>query len=178
MAVRSNVPASAEVRRAVSWVVIAAVVETALTVAHFLYGAHIYDDPSRDHVVVPAFVSLGLVAAPGMLFVWRPSALTLWPFVAVVALPFVGMFGLYHGGFGHVCKLALFATGTTPERLEEIFNSPDFAVPNDALFEATGVSTLLVGLLVAYLLVRLLRIAKRAHDLRASRTSTSTAHGA
>jgi|CZKU01.1.fsa_nt_gi hypothetical protein len=171
-------PASAEVRRAVSWVVIAAAAETALTIAHFLYGAHIYDDPSRDHVIVPALVSLGFAAALGALFAWRPSPVTLWPFVAVVAVPFVGMFGLYHGGFGHVCKLVLFAMGTSPERLEEIFDSPDFAAPNDVAFEVSGVTTLLAALLVTYLLVRLLRTAKRARDLRADDASTSTAHGA
>ena len=174
----SNASAAPELRRAAWRVVVAATVETSLTIAHFLYGADIYDDPSRDHVVVPVLVSLGLATGLSALFTSRPSPVTLWSFVAVVTLPFVGIFGLYHGGFNHVCKLAWFAAGTSPERLEQMFDSPDYALPNDALFEVSGTSTLMAGLLVACLLVRLLGTGKRAHNLGAAVASTSTAQRA
>jgi hypothetical protein len=135
-------------------------IEAALTIAHFAYGAHVYDDSSRYHVVTPVLVALSLSLALAALYAWRPSRVTVWALALVAAVPFVGMFGLYHGGFNHAAKLVAYAAGTSPESLEEIFDSPDFAIPNDALFEASGLATLVASIAVAYLLVRLVRAEK------------------
>jgi hypothetical protein len=148
-----------EARRLVGWLCAAVAAEAALTIGHFAHGAHVYDDSSRYHVVLPALCALALSSALAGLYARRPSRPALWALVVVVALPFVGMFGLYHGGFGHVAKLLAYAAGASPERLEELFDSPDFAVPNDIVFEVTGVSTLVAAVVVAYFLVRVVRSA-------------------
>jgi hypothetical protein len=83
----------------------------------------------------------------------------LWLLTATVVLPFIVIFGGYHGGFSHVIKLLVYAAGTSPERLQEIFDSPDFAVPNDLAFEASGVFCFVAAVVVAWTLVRLLRVA-------------------
>lgn len=143
--------------RTAAWLVLAVAVETAITLLHFVHGARTYGDPGRLHVVVPGLVLLGIAAAAAGLFRWRPGRLTFAPLVLATAVPFVGVFGLYHGGFGHVLKLAAFAAGASREALEARFASPDYAFPDDVPFEATGVLGFVAAAAVAWLLVRLAR---------------------
>jgi hypothetical protein len=158
----SNGPAPPSVRRALFWLVVATVTQAATTIGHFAHGAHVYDDPSRLHVVAPTVVCVAVVALLAIVAVKRPTPLVLWPLALAVGVPFVAMFGVFHGAFGHGLKLVLFATGTSPERLLEIFDSPDFAAPNDLVFELTGLSTLVVAGVVAHHLGRLLCDARSA----------------
>ncbi len=151
-----------ETRRLAAWLCLALSTEAALSIGHFVYGAHAYDDSSRYHAVIPALFVLVLSLSLAGLYAWHPSRFALWALALVVAIPFVGMFGAYHGGFQHAVKLLVYAAGTSPERLEAIFDSPDFAVPNDVVFEVTGCSTLLASIAVTYVLVRLVRAARRS----------------
>lgn len=145
------------IARSLAWLGLGAVAQTAATIGHFVHGAHVYDDPSRTHVVVPALVALAAVLAVVSLVWWRPTAIARWILIVTAGLPFVGVFGLFHGGHGHVLKLVSFAFGASPERLLEWFDSPDFAYPNDLAFEASGVLTFVIGLWIGWMLVRLAR---------------------
>src|SRR5512144_781555 len=97
--------------RAAKALLVAAAVETAVTIMHCVHGARTYDDPGRLHVVVPGLVALALAAGLTWVFLWRPGPLTLIPLFAVTAIPFVGVFGLFHGAYGHALKLILFFSG-------------------------------------------------------------------
>jgi hypothetical protein len=153
--------ADSDSRRAVVWLLGLAALQTALTIGHFVYGSHLYEDPAREHVLVPALVFLMVGAALAGAYLWKPRRWSLWLFGAEVAIVDVGIFGGFHGGFNHALKDLFFFGGMAPERLAQIFDSPDFAVPDSALFELTGVAGLLVALAITWLLVRLLRIAHR-----------------
>jgi hypothetical protein len=147
------------VARALLRLVIATASEAAVVIGHFVYSARIYDDPYRAHPVTPVVIALGLVVVLAIV-VWRKRwSGALWLLTAAVGFPFVAVFGAYHGAFSHVLKLVMYAAGTTPERLEDIFGSPDFAVPNDFAFEASGVLCLVAALAVAWALAGLLRVA-------------------
>ncbi len=136
---------------------LAAAAEAAITVLHSVHGARTYDDPGRLHMIGPALAMLGLAAALTWLFLRRPGRPALAALAVATAVPFVGIFGLVHGGWSHALKLAVFHAGASPETLESIFMSPDFAIPEDAAFEASGVLGLAAAAVVAVLLVRLLR---------------------
>jgi hypothetical protein len=144
-------------RRPLAFLVLVVATEGALTIAHFAHGATVYEDPSRLHIVTPALAAVGVVVALSAAYAIRPSSILRWLVALSVTVPFICTFGLYHGGFEHVLKLALFATGTSPERLLAIFDSPDFAVPNDAMFEASGVLTFVVAAVVTHHLARFMR---------------------
>jgi hypothetical protein len=148
------------VAKAILQLVIATSAEAAIVVGHFLYSARVYDDPYRAHPVQPVVIALVAVILLAIGF-WRTGRATaLWLLTATVGLPFVVLFGGYHGGFSHVLKLVMFAAGTSPERLEAIFDSPDYAVPTDFAFEASGVLCFVAAIVVAWQLAQLLRLAR------------------
>ena len=162
------------VAKALLRLVIATTAEAAIVIGHFVYSARIYDDPYRAHPVTPVLVALALVVALTIVF-WRKGwSAALWLLTATVALPFIVMFGGYHGGFSHVIKLLMYAAGTSPERLQEIYDSPDFAVPNDFAFEASGVLCFVAAAVVAWTLVRLLRVA--SHGRRSTAPTPAVEH--
>ncbi|HET6922278.1 MAG TPA: hypothetical protein VFI16_03930, partial [Anaeromyxobacteraceae bacterium] len=162
--VQTNVAAARTARA----LLLAVAVETAVTLLHFLHGARSYDDPGRLHVVGPALAALALVAALTGLFLYRPGRLALGALALATAVPFLGVFGLYHGGWSHGLKLAAFHAGASRETLERLFGSPDFAWPDDLVFEASGLLGLAAAAAVALLLARLVRQAHRRKGAGAS----------
>ncbi|HEY6003827.1 MAG TPA: ABC transporter permease [Anaeromyxobacter sp.] len=148
--------------RTAKLLLLAVAAEAAITILHFMHGARTYDDPGRLHVVVPALVLLAVAAAATAAFLRHRGRIALAAVAVTTAVPFVGVFGLYHGGYGHVAKLLVHLAGAPRETLERLFMSPDFAFPDDAVFEASGVLGLVAAGAVAALLVRLVREAHRA----------------
>jgi len=141
------------VRNVLLW----AAAQTALVMGHFAYAAHRYDDPLRLHVIAPAGGMLLVAGVLAALYLRHPGRITLSLLAAEVGVAFVGLFGGYHGAFNHAAKDVLYLAGVGPERLARIFDSPDFALPTDLVFEVTGLATLVVGIIVAVQLVRLVR---------------------
>jgi putative ABC transport system permease protein len=156
--VRMHTSASQKpVVRAAMLLLLAVAVETAITIGHFRHGAFIYDDPGRLHVVLPALVFLSLAIVLTLVFLRHPAKLTLRALVAAVAIPFVGLFGLWHAGYGHVLKLILFHAGAPKETLGWLFQSPDYVLPDDFLFEFSGILGFVAAAVAAWRLVRLVR---------------------
>ncbi len=143
--------------RATKLLLLSVAVLTAVTILHFLHGAHTYDDPARLHVVRPALIALLVETLLAGLFHRRPGKLTLAPLLAWTLIPFVGVFGLVHGAYYHVLKLVLFYAGAPEATLEWLFNSPDYVLPNDFMFELSGTLTFVAAGLVLYRVLRLLR---------------------
>ncbi|MBI3402271.1 MAG: FtsX-like permease family protein [Acidobacteria bacterium] len=157
MSTHQRMKSSAEVVRAAKALVIAVAAETAVTIGHFAYGAHIYNDPGRLHVVEPALVFFVVAAAVTALFVWRPGKLVLAVLGLVVTAPYLALFGLFHGAYSHLLKDALFLAGAPDETLEWLFMSPDYVRPDDFVFEASGILGLVAAAVVGYWLLRIFR---------------------
>lgn len=153
---------SPEIVRAAKALVLAAAAETAITVGHFVYGAHIYDDPGRLHIVVPALVFLVVATAVTGLFAWRPGRVLRALLALVVAVPYLAVFGLFHGAYSHLLKDTLFLAGAPDETLEWLFMSPDYVRPDNFVFEASGILGLVAAIVVGYCLVRLFRNSRRS----------------
>src|SRR5262250_2661665 len=88
--------------RAAKALALAATVETAITVGHFIYSARLYDDPERLHVVEPALTALA---------VWHPNRLLSGALSAVTGVMYVALFGLFHGAYNHLLKDIVFFAG-------------------------------------------------------------------
>jgi hypothetical protein len=136
-----------------------------LTSVHHVYGALVYHTPWRMHI---AFVAVpGIVILAGALLVFRKQRgtrigeIALWIF-AVVAVVFpIGWIGLFEGGYNHVVKDVLFFAGTSDTLMQRLFPSPLYEMPNDVLFEVTGVTQFPLALWAAYETYRLVRTARK-----------------
>jgi hypothetical protein len=152
------VDGSSAVTRRTLWGLIASTgTGSALMIVHAVYGAKHYADQALYHVIFPALFWLVLSVVLAGIYAWRPGRAKRRALVLSVALSYVGIFGLVHGGVGHLLKLAFYFGGMKSERLAQIFDLGDFVLPDDVTFETTGVATFVAGVLVAYVLVRLLK---------------------
>ena len=165
--------ASDAVRRAAKALAMAVTVETAITIGHFAYGAQVYDDPGRLHVVGPAVVFLVATVGVIALFLRRPNKFRLAVVVLCAAVPYVGIFGLFHGAYTHVLKDLLFFAGASDQTLQKLFMSPDYVRPDNIAFEFSGVLGFVAAIFVSYWLVRLVRQWRR--DLGTGTGATATA---
>ena len=123
-----------------------------MTIIHHLYGAMIYDEPFRLHaaiVAMPVIVIL-LISYTSYQNVHntriRNASRTI--FLVVTVLFSVGAIGIYEGGYNHLLKNLLFFGGISIQTLDRMYPSI-YELPNNFLFEATGIMQLVTAILCA-----------------------------
>jgi hypothetical protein len=149
-----------------------------LTSIHHVYGAYVYRTHWRLHAVVLAAAAAVVIA--GARAVMRSQNDALRRFgrrtLAVVTLtvPIAGL-GLFEGGYNHLAKNLLFFGGASKAWLLALFPAPTYELPNDFLFELTGVFQVVPAVVAAWNLLAMLRsssltsgIVKRRNDAASS----------
>lgn len=131
----------------------------AVFVAHHAYGAVLYATPWRHHAAIVAFVT-GLVLL-GAHVAGRRHPAARWIFAAVTLLVPVLAIGAFEGVYNHLLKDVLYLAGAPRDLLAQLFPPPTYELPNDALFEISGVLQILPAAVVARAWPRLLREAVR-----------------
>jgi hypothetical protein len=133
-----------------------------VTTVHHIYGAELYGTPERYHAVVIAAGALLLMAAGlGIRQRWRgrrAESWGWWLFWASSATIPVLLFGLVEGFYNHTLKVLLWAVGVSGPSLRRLYPDPTFELPNDLLFELTGVLHVVPAAFAAYHLVQLVRV--------------------
>jgi hypothetical protein len=132
-----------------------------LTAAHHVYGGVVYATPWRLHgAAMAAFVSLVLLLA---YFVHRRTTdpafgrAAGWTLaVGVLVLP-VLLTGVVEGAYNHVLKNILFFGGVPMNVLVRMFPPPTYEMPNDALFEISGVAQVVPAAWATFALPRFIR---------------------
>ena len=139
---------------------IAALAVLALTALHHVYGAIIYDTPWRFHVAIIAPI-LGLVIVLALYLGGSRRGTksgALWTGIAVALIlvfPVV-VIGIIEGGYNHVIKnLAYFISGEQTARA--VFPPQAYEMPDNVLFEATGILQFPLGLAAFWFSLALLR---------------------
>jgi len=130
-----------------------------LTIVHHVYGAIIYETPSRLHIswfAIPALLATILFYSLHVRNIFSPliSKLSLWLFILIVLLIPVGAFGLIEGGFNHLIKNILYFGGASEELLDQLYSAPIYEMPNDFWFESTGILQFFVGISSGYYLLK------------------------
>ena len=123
------------------------------------YGAAIYGTPVRLVGIVPLGLLLAVIRWLLARHLRTGGRAALSVGGVLVAVAFVGLVGVLEGGFNHGLKLAFHLAGTPDGRLRELFDGPNFVVPDDVVFEGIGCATLVLAVPVAAHLARLLRAA-------------------
>ncbi|HLN81861.1 MAG TPA: hypothetical protein VK392_11780 [Thermoanaerobaculia bacterium] len=132
-----------------------------LTMLHHFYGAVLYDSPWRNHVAVVALPVLLALVVTHEIHSRRPSTplgrTSLFLFAALTLAVPVGMIGIFEGGYNHLVKDLLFFGGLPAAALDRLFPDSVYEMPDDLLFEASGVLQFFLGLYTARSLARLWR---------------------
>jgi hypothetical protein len=123
------------------------------TAVHHVYGGVVYATPWRTH---GAFVAILVGALSYAVFVvFRRAGDGTWRRVvgwalAVVALvvPVAGV-GVFEGFYNHVLKNVLFFGGLDRSLFGQLFPAPIYEVPNELVFELSGILQVLPAVLTA-----------------------------
>ncbi|AKV01451.1 hypothetical protein AKJ09_08114 [Labilithrix luteola] len=130
-----------------------------MTSLHHAYGAFRYDTPWRMHAAIVAVIGGGAIALAARVYDARPDAprgrVAGWVLVALV-LVLVGIgLGTFEGFYNHVVKNALFFGGASVPTMHRLYPPPAYELPDDAIFELTGIAQTIPALLAAIAAVRL-----------------------
>lgn len=117
-----------------------------VTSIHHVYGAWLYETPWRNHIAYQGFtwlmISYGIMLA---WILWKKKFLT-WVFVVFAGFFFIGAIGFFEGAYNHVLKNILYYGGLNIDTLHQMYPPPKYQLPNDWLFEISGVFTFVVAL--------------------------------
>lgn len=137
----------------------------ALTAIHHAYGAIVYQTPWRLHVAVAAPVLAFAIGRALHLAGSRRGTHSgiIWTRIAtglILIFP-VGLIGVVEGGYNHVTKNAIyFLSGARVAR--GLFPPPAYEMPDNLLFEATGIAQFPLALVAALFVAVILRRAPTA----------------
>jgi peroxiredoxin len=118
----------------------AALATLGLTAIHHAYGAIVYGTPWRMHGAVVA-IAVGAVLLVFSI-VYQRTRRKLPGYVLatlVLAIPVLG-FGLFEGAYNHLLKNILYFAGAPHDTLVRWFPPPTYELPDDAVFEITGIA--------------------------------------
>jgi len=129
------------------------------TIVHHIYGGIIYNTPERFDVV--------FIAAPAIVI--QIIALVVYKknreatvgkiasgFFFLVSLGIaIVLFGIVEGGYNHLVKIVLYFGGASPALLDRLYSSPIYVMPDDFIFEVTGVAQFFIGAYVAFSVAKL-----------------------
>jgi hypothetical protein len=136
--------------------VVYSIVLMVMTSIHHIYGAWRYDTPWRLHVLLISVPVIIITALLYRMVKKQGSARVLfWLFWIVTLVPSLAMIGLFEGVYNHVLKNILYFTGTGRDVLDKLYQPGVYELPNDFIFEFTGI---LQGAIVVPLIVFFVRL--------------------
>jgi hypothetical protein len=148
--------------------VIAGAAALLLTIAHHFYGAWLYATPWRHHVAifaVPAlFLLVTLHAIHRRHMFTRVGLAAGYTFAVITALVPVGLIGLFEGGYSHLLKNVVYFGGVRGASFDWWFPAPTYEIPNDLLFESSGVLQFVIGCYAAVTLAAFWRQLRHRQD--------------
>ena len=138
---------------------IAAAVDTVVTVGHSVQGAQAFRDPGHLHMILPALIALAVAGALSAIYLrWPGWALGVLA-ASWFAVAYVAIFGVFHGLYGHALKEILLASGAPRKVLQEMFRESRSVEPTNLAFEVTGLLSIPVAVFVVLWLVRFVQSA-------------------
>ncbi|MBT1699252.1 hypothetical protein KK083_20310 [Fulvivirgaceae bacterium PWU4] len=110
-----------------------------LTSIHHIYGAVIYSTPWRLHVIFLSAPVLVATIILEYLLKKNDNKVLFWLYAFIVLIPSLSLIGLFEGIYNHILKDIMFYAGFSEETMLSMFPPPTYEMPNDFLFEFTGV---------------------------------------
>jgi len=122
-----------------------------LTTIHHVYGAVIYNTPWRLHILMMSIPVIILTLVLRRQLMRKDSdnrSLLFWAFYFVSLVPSLGFIGVFEGIYNHLFKNIMFFGGAGDGLLQMLFPAPTYEMPNDLLFEVTGVGQGIIAIVL------------------------------
>jgi hypothetical protein len=119
----------------------------ATTFLHHVYGGFRYKSAKRvklSFIFVVLFALTVLFYRMGRRHSWAQQT---YKGIALVA--WVGVVGVLEGGYNHLVKVVLWLAKVPPAKLEKLYPSNEYVLPDDIFFEASGILTFAIGVWLA-----------------------------
>jgi multisubunit Na+/H+ antiporter MnhF subunit len=126
----------------------------ALTAFHHYYGSVIYGTPWRAHVVFIGGITLLLCFLLSWLYNRYQKKFLLNIYLVIALFMFGLLIGLFEGFYNHTIKDLLYFSGMKVNSWRSLFPSPTYEVPDNILFESTGILQFPVGVAQLYSLYK------------------------
>jgi hypothetical protein len=135
-------------------VVFSIVLTYVITALHHAYGAWLYDTPWRNHIVSQGV--LWLLVCLVFLFVYKAwnQKWCYWVFFVLSFFFFFGAIGMYEGMYNHLLKNLLYYGELPESMLLRLYPPPKYEMPNDLLFETTGILSFMSGVFSGYVMIQ------------------------
>jgi hypothetical protein len=118
------------------------VVLAILTTIHHVYGAVLYDTPWRLHILVmsiPVIILTLILERQLRKKELSSGCIKFWLLYFITLVPSLGFIGVFEGIYNHLLKNIMYFGGAGDGLLQTLFPAPTYEMPNDLLFEITGV---------------------------------------
>ena len=113
-----------------------------LTTIHHVYGAVIYNTPWRLHILmmsIPVIILTLILERQLRKTGVSSKCVTFWLLYFITLVPSLGFIGVFEGIYNHLLKNLMYFGGAGDGLLQTLFPAPTYEMPNDLLFEITGV---------------------------------------
>jgi hypothetical protein len=113
-----------------------------LTTIHHVYGAELYDTPWRLHILmmsIPVIIMTLILERQLRKKGSGNKGFMFWALYFITLIPSLGLIGVFEGIYNHLLKNILYFGGAGGGLLQTLFPAPTYEMPNDLLFEITGV---------------------------------------
>lgn len=128
-----------------------------ITSLHHIYGAWLYETPWRNHIAYQGFTWLIISYVILLISIQWKKYFIKWIFVLFAGFFFVGAIGFYEGLYNHVLKNILHFLNVDHDLLKTMYPPPKYELPNDLLFEVSGVLTFFISMWCLKTMIRYLR---------------------
>ena len=132
----------------------------ALTAFHHYYGSVIYATPWREHVVFLGGGTLLLCFLLTWLYRRYQRRWLLHTYLLIAMLVFGLGIGLFEGFYNHAIKNILYFSGMNMRNWRYLYPAPAYEVPDNFVFESTGVMQFVVGVGQLYWLYKVYKANK------------------
>jgi len=132
-----------------------------VTTFHHLYGAKIYNTPWRKDVGTNGGLILLICFIFLYLFNRYKKKVFLTLYTAVSFIVFELGIGLFEGLYNHVLKNILFFSGMPLVTWRKLFPAPAYEIPDNWLFESTGILQFFVALISTFYLLKIYKNARK-----------------
>ncbi|HVU98745.1 MAG TPA: hypothetical protein VHE34_26165 [Puia sp.] len=133
-----------------------------MTTLHHFYGAVIYPQIFRAYVALGAIAIGFLEYMLYRLHLKKKEKLSGVLFQLIACIVPVLMIGFYEGGYNHVLKNILFFSGADRNVLTKLFPPPEYEMPDNFLFECTGILQFVLAVMALIFFIRWKRSARTA----------------